>query len=147
METGAPITAHTTGGAMVLNIIELLKSQGVNLGDVAIGHLDNNTLHLGYILMIARTGVYVQFDNIGKTKYYPDSLRIDILKQLIKEGYGFRILLSGDQGRRSYFKSYGGGPGFEYLLKGFIPLMRKKGISEGDIRQITVGNPKNFFTF
>ena len=147
LETGAPITTHTTGGTMVLNIIELLKSQGVDLGNVAIGHLDNNTLYLGYIQMIARTGVYVQFDNIGKTKYYPDDLRIDILKQLIEKGFAHKILLSGDQGRRSYLQSYGGSPGFEYLQKGFIPLMREKGISEDIIQQITVENPKNLFAF
>lgn len=147
LETGAPITTHTTGGTMVLNIIELLESEGVNLNNVVIGHLDNNTLYLGYILMIAQTGVYVQLDNIGKVKYYPDELRVEIVKQLIEEGYGARILLSGDQGRRSYLKSYGGGPGFEHLQKGFIPLMRKKGIAEDSIRQITVENPSNIFAF
>ncbi len=69
------------------------------------------------------------------------------MKQLIEEGYGARILLSGDQGRRSYLKSYGGCPGFEHLQKGFIPLMRKKGIAEDSIRQITVENPSNIFAF
>lgn len=147
LETGAPISTHTSDGTMALNIVEFLQSERVDLNSVAIGHLDKGSLQLGYILMIARAGVYVQFDNIGKTKYYPDDLRVDILKQLIKGGVANRILLSGDQGRQSYLKSYGGGPGFEYLLKGFIPLMRKKGISEEGIRQITVENPKNFFAF
>lgn len=147
LETGAPMTTHTTGGTMVLNIIELIESEGVNLENLIIGHLDNNTLYPGYILMIARSGVYVQLDNIGKIKYYSDDQRIDVLNQLIGKGYVNKILLSGDQGRRSYLKSYGGGPGFEHLQKGFIPLMRKKGITEENIRQITVENPKNIFAF
>ena len=147
LETGAPITTHTINGTMAMSFVEFLQAEGVKLENAVIGHLDKGSLQLGYLLMIARTGVYVQLDSIGKTKYYPDELRVEIIKELIKEGFGNRILISGDMGRQSYLKSYGGAPGFEHLLHGFIPLMREAGISEEDIKLLTVDNPQNFFAF
>ena len=147
LETGAPITTHTINGTMAMSIVEFLQTEGVKLENAVIGHLDKGSLQLGYILMIARTGVYVQFDSIGKTKYYTDDLRVEVIKQLIEEGFGNRILVSGDMGRQSYLKSYGGAPGFEHLLNSFIPLMREMEISEENIKLLTVDNPKNFFAF
>lgn len=146
-ETGAPISTHTTDGTMAFAQIEVFKQEKVDLDRIVIGHLDRRSLNYGYILMIARTGVFVQLDNIGKTKYYPDSLRVDVIKQLIEAGYGKQILLSDDNGRKSYFKSYGGGPGLDYILTGFVPMMKQTGIKQEDIDALLVDNPKACLAF
>jgi len=145
--TGATVTTHTMGGTMAFTQIEVLKSEGVDPSRVIIGHLDRNSLNIGYLLLLARTGVYLQLDNIGKTKYYPDSLRIDMIKQLIAAGFVKQILLADDNGRQSYFASYGGGPGLDYIPKTFVRMMRESGISDADIEQMTVLNPRAALAF
>ena len=145
--TGTTISTHTTDGTMAFPLIEVLTSEGADLSRVVIGHLDRKTLNVGYLKRLASTGVYVQLDNVGRTSLYPDSLRIDIIKQLIDLGLVEHILLSHDNGRRSYFTSYGGAPGLEYIPQVFTPLMREAGISDADIEQMTVLNPRTALAF
>lgn len=147
LETGVPISTHTTDGTMAFAQIELFKAEKVDLDRVVIGHLDRRSLQFGYIKMIAQTGVYVQLDNIGKTKYYSDALRVQVIKQLIEAGHTKQILLSDDNGRKSYFKSYGGGPGLENILSDFVPRMKEAGIEEGDIEALLIHNPKTYLAF
>lgn len=70
-----------------------------------------------------------------------------MLKGLKKHGYINRIMISGDMGRASYLKGYGGGPGFSYIINKFIPRLLKEGFSKEDINQIFVENPKNWLVF
>jgi phosphotriesterase-related protein len=142
-KTGAPIWVHTEVGTMGLEMVELLEKDGVPLSDVAIGHLDRNCDPF-YLLSIAKKGVYVQFDGPGKVKYYPDSTRIEMLKILRDAGHLDQILISGDMGRASYLKAYGGGPGFEFIIKKFIPRMLAEGFSEHEIKTIFYDNPKRW---
>jgi len=145
--TGVSVTTHTMGGTMAFTQINLLFSENVPLDRISIGHIDRNSLNIGYLKMIAKKGVFFAFDNIGKTKYYPDSVRIDMIKQLIADGFVKQILLADDNGRQSYFRSYGGGPGLDYIPIVFVSLMKKAGISDEDISQMTVINPRNFMSF
>jgi 5-phospho-D-xylono-1,4-lactonase len=145
--TGVSVTTHTTNGSMAFNQINALFSENVPPDRISIGHVDRHSLQFGFIRMIAKTGVYFAFDNIGKTKYYPDSLRIDIIKQLIDEGHVKQILLSDDNGRQSYFRAYGGGPGMDYIPTVFVKMMLDAGISTENISQMTIINPRNFMAF
>ena len=69
-----------------------------------IGHLDLNP-DMDYYLKILDKGCYIGFDTIGKNKYQPDSIRADCLFQLVKRGYGNRIVLSLDITRKSHLKN------------------------------------------
>nr|WP_207890478.1 phosphotriesterase-related protein [Rubrobacter taiwanensis] len=140
LETGAPVWLHTEAGTMGLEMLDILEEEGVDLSRVAVGHSDRNADPY-YHLKLAERGAYVQFDGPGKVKYYPDSTRVDLIKNLLGHGYGARLLISGDMGRRSYLHAYGGGPGFRYILTKFIPRLRDEGISEESIEQIFVANP------
>ena len=41
-------------------------------------------------------GVYLIYDGPGKAKYYPDSVRVELLKKLVADGYADRLMLSND---------------------------------------------------
>jgi 5-phospho-D-xylono-1,4-lactonase len=140
--TGAAISTHTMGGTMALAQIDVLTSEGVDPARIIIGHIDRTSLQFGYFRLLASKGVYLGIDSIGKTKYYPDSLRVDVIRQLIMAGFVKQILLADDNGRQSYFTSYGGGPGLDYIPKVFVSLLRAGGVSEEDVRQMTVVNPR-----
>ena len=146
-KTGASITTHTTNGSMAFNQIDVLFSENVPPERICIGHVDRKSLCIGFVKMLASTGVFVEFDNVGKFKYYPDSLRVEMIKDMIADGYVKQILISDDNGRKSYFKSWGGGRGIAYIPTGFVKLMRDSGISEEDIHQMTVLNPRKLMAF
>lgn len=140
--TGAPISTHTEAGSMALEQIDLLRSEGVKPAHMIIGHLDRK-LDWEYHLQIARTGVYLGYDQVSKEKYEPDSKRVEFILRLVKEGFGKQILLGGDLARKSYWPSYntGGGPGLTYILWRFVPWLRSEGLSEDAIDDILVHNP------
>lgn len=142
-ETGTPIWAHTECGTMGLEMIEILTKEGVDAEAIAIGHLDRNTDPY-YHLKLAEKGVYIQFDGPSKVKYAPDSVRMELIHNLLKNGYGNKLLISGDMGRQSYLHSYGGGPGFRYIKEKFIPRMLDQGVTESEIHQIFYDNPANW---
>ncbi|MGE5589975.1 MAG: phosphotriesterase [Bacillota bacterium] len=143
--TGAPVITHTTRGTLGLDQVERFERAGGDPNRLALSHLDQN-LDFYYLSRIARRGAYVLFDGPSKTKYGPDEARVVMLKRLVDAGYEDHLLISGDMGRRSYLKAYGGGPGFEYLLKEFAPRLREEGFSEELVRKFFVDNPRRFLT-
>ena len=150
LATGAPISSHTEIGTMGLEQLEILEEEGANLEKVIIGHLDRNPDY-NYHKAVAEKGAFVEYDCIGKIKYYPDSMRVELIIKLIKEGYGGNILLSGDMGRRSYWKAYGGGPGLDYILTKFVPRLRREALDGGlkttVVDDLLLKNPTKAFTF
>lgn len=144
--TGAPIWVHTEAGTMGLEQLDLLEEEGVDLSKVCVGHCDRNA-DLWYHKKIAERGAYVGYDGPSKVKYYPDSVRVELILGLIEAGYVDRLLISGDMGRKSYLKAYGGGPGFEFILKKFIPRLRESGVTEEQIETIWVTNPARWLAF
>lgn len=140
LQTDAPVWIHTEAGTMGLEMLDILEEEGVDLTKVAVGHSDRNADPY-YHLKLAERGAYVQFDGPGKIKYYPDSTRVDLIKNLLEKGHRERLLISGDMGRQSYLHAYGGGPGFEYIIQKFIPRLLDEGLTQEDIQTIFVENP------
>ncbi len=145
-KTGAPIWMHTEAGTMGLEQLDLLEEEGVDLNRVCLGHIDRNP-DPWYHKKIAARGAYLGYDCPGKIKYGPDSVRVNLIKEILDAGYEKQLLISGDMGRRSYLTSYGGGPGFEFLLKKFIPRLLDEGLEEREIEQIWVKNPATYLSF
>lgn len=142
-ETGAPVWLHTEAGTMGNELLDILEDEGVDLSAVVVGHCDRNADPF-YHKSLADRGAHVQFDGVGKVKYYPDSTRIACIKAMLEAGHGARLLISGDMGRASYLAGYGGGPGFAFIPDKFIPRMRAEGIPEQAIEQIFHKTPADW---
>jgi 5-phospho-D-xylono-1,4-lactonase len=140
-ETGALISTHTEAGTMALEQIAIFKEAGVPPEKILMGHMDRK-LDYDYHLEVAKTGVTLGFDQFSKEKYYPDFQRIDFITKLFKAGYGKQIAISGDLARRSDLTSYGGGPGYTFILWRIIPWLRKSGLTQEDIHTLFVETPK-----
>lgn len=139
-ETGAPVWLHTEAGTMGMEMLDILEGEGVDLAHVVVGHCDRNADPY-YHRQLASRGAYVQFDGVGKVKYYPDSVRVDCIKKMIEGGFAEQLLISGDMGRASYLAGYGGGPGFAFIIRTFIPRLLDEGIAPETIDQIFKRNP------
>ena len=140
LKTEAPVWLHTEAGTMGEEMLDILEEEGVDLTKVAVGHSDRNADPY-YHLQLAKRGAYVQFDGVSKVKYYPDSVRVDLIRNLIDNGFEKQLLISADMGRQSYLQAYGGGPGFAFIKTKFIPRLINEGFSEKTIDVIFKENP------
>ena len=147
-QTGAPISTHSEAGTMMLEQVALFREEGVDLSHVVIGHVDR-FLDIDLHRRLAESGVNLSYDQFAKEKYYPDSERIRVIRQLVDEGFGGQILLAGDMAKHSYWPSYntGGGPGLTFILWRILPWMREEGMPEAAIGAMLVDNPARIFQF
>ncbi|NAX18644.1 MULTISPECIES: phosphotriesterase-related protein [unclassified Vibrio] len=143
LETGRPISTHQSMSTMGKVQIDLLKSCGVEMENLTVGHCDLRD-NLDDIQWMLDQGCYIQFDTIGKNSYYPDTRRAQSLKTLCERGYVGQIMLSMDITRRSHLKA-NGGLGFSYLIDEFVPLLKQHGISDLQISTMLQTNPARLF--
>lgn len=139
-QTGAPISTHTTGGTMGIEQLEIAASEGFDLTRMTIAHVDRNP-DLWYHRKMLETGASLIYDGPGKAKYYPDSMRVDLLRQLIKDGFEDQLMICNDMGRRSHHTVYGFGPGWQWIKERFIPRLLEEGFTEEQIHKFMYENP------
>ena len=85
-------------------------------------------------------------------KYNPESVRIDCILQLAKDGFQKQILVSGDTARKSYYYSYTYALGLPYIIKGWVPRLIEEADAAGLdgeqlVEDIFINNPRECFTF
>jgi predicted metal-dependent phosphotriesterase family hydrolase len=145
--TGVTITTHTSGSSRFEirggNIgtlhLDLFEAEGVDPARVIIGHTDENA-DIRQLIALAKRGAAIQFDVIGKIHWLLDETRVELLAKLADKGYGGQLLLSTDRNRVTELKAKGG-PGYDHVLRDFVPKLRQAGFDEASIRKILVENP------
>jgi 5-phospho-D-xylono-1,4-lactonase len=143
--TGAPLGVHTEHGTMGLQLVELLSSMGVPADSVILAHVDRNPDPVEHA-ETAAAGAWLQLDGPGRTKYWPDSTILELISALAARGHGDRLLVGGDTGRASMFRSYGGGPGLDYVFRRFKPRLERE-LGQELSKQIFITNPARAFSF
>lgn len=130
-------------------VIKILTSEGVKPEKICIDHIDV-WLRPDYIRGLLKQGVFVEFDNFGKEFYVSekrrfayDLERIEVLKNLIEEGFGDRILISNDICLKSMWKKYGG-LGYAHILRTVKEMALQNGIEENAYNNLLTKNVKNF---
>jgi 5-phospho-D-xylono-1,4-lactonase len=143
-ETGASITTHTTAGTAAIQQVRALEAAGADLSHVCVGHLDRRLVWDDH-LALARTGVFLGYDCVGKEQYQPDAERVRFIVRLAEAGHARQVLLAGDMARRRYLRAWGGGPGYPFILRDFLPRLRAAGLT--DAAALVVVNPARFLTW
>jgi len=144
--TGVPILTHTEMGTCALEQIELIQKHGVKPSVMILCHTDRNPdkyLHKE----IASTGARLVYDGVARTKHAPDSVIIELIQTMFGEGFGNQLMLAMDSASRTIWRHYGYGPGLDYLLKSFIPRLKRLGFSERGIQRLLVDNPASALAF
>jgi phosphotriesterase-related protein len=146
--TGLAITTHAVQSTVGLDQLAVFEAEGADLSRVVIGHADSYP-SLDYHLAIAERGATVQFDFLGMSftplERHGEGRIVDNLRELIARGHLERVLLSQDVCHDSQLRRYGGN-GYTYLADTFLPRLRAAGVSEDEIRTITVDNPRRLLT-
>ena len=141
--TGAAVLVHTEVGTFGHEVVDLLEGWGLAPHRVLLAHLDRNPdweLHAE----IAARGVTLEYDTMGRTKYHPDSVVLDLIEAVVAAGHLDRLVLGLDLGRRESFRAFGGGPGIRHLMATFVPRLRRR-IGEAAVERILVANPARVF--
>lgn len=146
VETGAPVSTHTTQGTMAHEQAKLLIGYGVEPSKISIGHIHRN-YDIYYHSKLCEMGVNVMYDGTNRIKYQPDSARIQLIREMVKAGFADRITLGTDSGKRSYQKAYGAGSGIDYDLVITRPRLLEEEFDPQVVDDIFVANPARALAF
>ena len=139
LETGAPISTHSSMYPVGRSQLPILLHEGVNPTSVIIGHADTY-LDSDYHIELLDSGVYLQFDTFGRNHMNPHEGRMEALLELISKGYRDQILISSDRCFRSDLKSFGG-LGYEYVVGPLSDEFLARGLTSDDIDALLRINP------
>jgi len=148
MRTGLAITTHAVLSDVGLAQLTVFEAEGADPARVVIGHADSYP-KLDHYLEIIRRGANLEFDFLGMrfsaVEEHGERRVIELLLELLSRGHADRVLLSQDVCHDSQLKAYEGS-GYVYLQEAFLPRLRAAGVSEAEIEQMTVANPRRLLT-
>jgi phosphotriesterase-related protein len=143
LATGVPVSVQY--GADAINDLEILLSEGIDSNRVIIGGLDRlDAVERKEAFAVARRGAYVALDHVGwatNEGYINDEERVKLIEELFEEGFGDRVLISTNavgvaKGHQAKDLSY------DYLLSTFVPMLRRNGFSDEQVRMLLEDNPQ-----
>ncbi|MGN9779880.1 phosphotriesterase family protein [Nonomuraea sp. ZG12] len=151
LETGAPISTHSHSASRGgLEQQRLLASLGVDLGRVVIGHAGDST-DLAYLEELIAGGSYLGMDRFGIDTISPFEDRVAIVAALCARGHAGRLVLGHDSYcfndrfdedvvRRRH-------PNYHllHISRDVLPALRGRGVTEDQIHQMLVDNPRRIF--
>jgi phosphotriesterase-related protein len=150
VRTGAVICTHTHAQSKRgLDQQRIFKEHGVDLGRVMIGH-SNETTDLDYLEQLIDNGSYVGWDRCGLNIVVPLEDQLDTLAELVKRGYAGRLMLSHDKASfidwftNAEIDSVIPSWQYTYIHNGVLPGLRERGVSDDQIEQILIRNPRDF---
>ena len=93
---------------------------------IALAHLDRNPdweLHAE----VAARGVTLEYDTIGRTKYHPDSVVLDLIERVVERGAPRPASSSAwTSAHATTCGPTAAGPGMRYLMRTFVPRLRRR---------------------
>jgi phosphotriesterase-related protein len=145
--TGMAISTHAVMSPVGLDQLRVFEEEGVDPGRVVIGHADSYPV-LDHYLAVLDRGANLEFDFLGHrfgTEEAQEPRLVQLIVELLERGYAGQLLLSQDVNHNRQLK-VNGGFGFTYLQQHFLPTLRTAAVGEGEIRQMTVDNPRRILT-
>lgn len=154
VETGTPITVHTSGAAQTGGLaIDLFRKEGVDLTKVVIGHAGDSN-DLDYLMELADTGAILGMDRFGLDLFNPTPDRVATIAALAARGYADQMVLAHDA---NCFIDYFGAdhdavkaaaaPNWHYthISDDVLPALAEAGVTQEQIEQMLVANPRRYF--
>jgi phosphotriesterase-related protein len=149
--TGAPISTHTYAAGRVGEVQQAIFAQeGVDLNRVIIGH-SGDTTDLAYLKRMMDRGSYIGMDRFGLDNYLSTEARIEVVARLCADGYAGRMVLSHDANcwtdSLTEAEKAATRPKWHYnhIPDDILPALREQGVSEAQITQMMVTNPRAIF--
>jgi phosphotriesterase-related protein len=155
VETGAPITVHTSGPYQTGRIaVRIFSEEGVDLTKVMIGHAGDSN-DLDYLTELADTGVLLGMDRFGLDVFNPGPERVKTIAIMAARGYAGSMVLAHDA---NCFIDYWGGAHdaarpvalpnwhYEHISDDVLPALLASGVTQAQIDTMMIENPVRYFT-
>ena len=140
---GLTIAVHTGDGRAALDQLAGLKEEGVSPAAWVWVHANaerDPAIHLE----VARAGGWVEFDGVGPQD---QGRHVGLVTNLARENLLGRVLISQDAGWYHVGDPAGGNVRpYDYLFTRFLPALREAGLTDEQVRRLTVANPAEAFT-
>jgi len=149
--TGVPITTHTHPATFRgRDQQRVFSEEGVNLTRVVIGHSGDSS-DRDYLRELMDNGSTIGMDRFGIDFPVPLEERVNTVAQLCAAGYADRIILSHDYScyldlfdddvRTAHFPNWS----YTHIFDHVLPALEKRGVTEDQIHQMFVTNPRRIF--
>ena len=143
---GVPISTHTTpANQSGLAQQDVFEEEGVELERVVIGHCGDSD-NLDYLEKILNRGSYIGMDRFGLDMILPMESRVATVATLCERGWANRMVLSHDACCSIDFYPQGTPMpphwNYRHICQDVIPALRKAGVSEAHLTEMTVTNPR-----
>ena len=155
VETGAPITVHTSGHEQSgTTALDLFAAEGADLTKVVVGHAGDSN-DLSYLMALADRGAYLGMDRFGLDLFNPGTERVKTIAALAARGYDDRMVLGHDA---NCFIDYFGGAHdavkaaaapnwhYEHISDDILPALLAAGVTQQQIDRMLIANPVAYFT-
>ncbi|TKI04387.1 phosphotriesterase family protein [Martelella alba] len=151
--TGVPIEVHLPGWERLGHrVLDILQEEGADLRHTVLCHMNPSFADVSYQHSLARRGAFLEYDMIGMGYYYADESaqspsdeeNARAIMALINAGFIAQILLSQDVFLKTMLTRYGG-HGYGYILRHFVPRLRRHGITGEQLETLMIENPRRVF--
>lgn len=164
VDTGVALTLHPAWidypnrkiVALGETYLDFVEKRGTDLGKFYLSHGDYTYRNIEYLRKILDRGIMVDFDTFGCEVHYDnvwpglrlptDPERIEVVVELCKMGYDKQLMVAQDMSMKMMLKRYGG-YGYSHVLEHIVPELRRQGVSQKQIRNILVENPRKMLSF
>ena len=156
-ETGAALNVHPGRDPdQPQEVVDFVIAHEGDPSRLIISHIDRTVFDMDRLFRLADSGCVLEFDLFGQEQsLYSLDLKIDLsndagrlrtIRRLIDRGHLDQIAMSHDICYRTRLTQFGG-HGYGHIFENVVPLMHRRGFSETEIEQLTIGTPKRMLTF
>lgn len=151
--TGVPLSIHLPGWERLAHrVLDVVEGEGADLAHTVLCHMNPSHDDLDYQVALARRGAFLEYDMIGMDYYYADQNaqspsdeeNARAIRALIDRGFGAQVLMSQDVFLKIMLTRFGGF-GYGYILKHFVPRLKRHGIDGAAIDLMLRANPVRVF--
>ena len=134
-------------------VLDIVGEEGGDIAQTILCHMNPSGHDPEYQIALAERGAFLEYDMLGMDYWYADQQvqcpsdedNARAILGLIRAGFRDRLLLSQDVFLKMMLTRYGGF-GYAYVLKHFVPRLKRHGATNDDIQMMLIDNPRSVFS-
>jgi phosphotriesterase-related protein len=133
--------------------MRVLREEGADPSKLVVGHAGDSN-DLDYLQELADTGAILGMGRFGLDVFATTETRVDTIVSLTERGYADRMVLSHDAScfidwfhpdpnalRDTFMPNWH----YEHISDDVLPMLRERGVTDTQIDQMLVDNPRRYF--
>jgi len=153
VRTGLPLMVHLPGWFRLAHqVLDIVEEEGADISHTVLCHMNPSHSDTDYQRTLAERGAFIEYDMIGMDYFYADQQvqcpsddeSALALRKLADAGHLDRLLLSQDVFLKMMLSHYGGN-GYAFVVRHFLPRLRRFGFGDQELHKLMQINPRRVF--